>query len=142
MTNKKTVSSNTDGGEARLRVRRRRLIIVVAALLVSGFIFGLTLGFVDGAAMALPSWLAFGIVAVFIAFAGWLSWLYYRIVDELDLKDNFIACMVGFFGYSFGYPSWKWLAAVGAVPPVDPDGLFFMVLGLTIITYSVLKIRR
>jgi len=129
-------------GRARLTARNYVFFLMIAAGLVLGVVFAITLALSEDRILALSrerAWLA---VAAFIVLAAWLQIRFYRFVDEVEVKDNLWANTFGLHCALTGGVAWAFLARLGYAPP--PNGWLALAAPLLVsaLAYTVLKIRR
>lgn len=126
-------------GEQREAARRKRFWQLVVALAVTGaiagFVFGFALGYSDGGTHPLGDTVRLAIAAVLLlslAGAAYLSWRFFHTVDEVEIADNLWGSLIGFYVYTFLFPTWWALDWLGVVP--EPNGWAIFVASLAAAT--------
>lgn len=131
-------------GERAFIAKRRRVRLIWSALIGIGFVLGIATG-IDSARIGTGGEISPGmaIAAVVVLFAGVLggSWFYFREIDELDLRDNLVACTIGLYFYALVYPSWYALSRGGLVPKTDPELIFVATLIVVTLAYFWKRLR-
>lgn len=128
------------------RARTRRRWGIIAAVVAAGAVLDVVLipmlrPAPAGEAMLPPAAAILGaLVFVLLINAG--CWVYLRVADELEQKDNLVAFTAGFFFNISAYIAWFLLWAGGIVPPPQALFLFVGTFVVAALAYAVLKVRR
>lgn len=124
----------------RLRARRYWTISLICGLIGGGV--GATLAYLgDNDARALPAAWAVGITIFYVVGLIFGSWLFFRQTDEVDVRDNLIACTIGIYFYATLYPGWYFLWKGGLVSEPDHQLLFIGTMGVIAATYFWKRLR-
>lgn len=128
----------TEGpGERAERARRRRFSLIVAGLLIVGGMMGAVLTALGprGPGMLPPGWAiaAAGLLIVAIPLG---SWLFFRDIDEVELRANLEASAWGVNFYALVYPVWYILWKGGLV--IEPIHEILFVATLIVLTAAYL----
>lgn len=122
------VSPMTEGPGVRAeRARKRRIHAIFAVSGVVGAALGIGAGVAKQGAWLLTPPAAIAIAVGFVLLLNLSSWFYLRMIDELDRRDNLVACTVGLHFYFTAYPVW-WLLWTGGIAPEPMHGV---ILGTT-----------
>lgn len=130
-------------GEKRLRTQRKKFWRLVGAGVGIGLVAGLVFGFMGGYAQdraisPLLVWPALGLtIAVFV----WYSAVYFRRIDELDLRDNLWASLIGLYVYLVALPAWYFLHDLNQLPPINHWAIYLTTFAAATIAYCVRKFR-
>lgn len=120
-------------GETREAKRRRTWwrsltvgIVGMGAVPVILFVFGRVNQVAPGHLVdALPAWAMISLLALFFVSFVISSWLYFRIIDELELENNLWGGSIGYLTFVLLFRSWSWLAAKGIVPERNDWAIYF-----------------
>jgi hypothetical protein len=69
------------------------------------------------------------------------SWYFFRIIDEVELRDNLIAATVAVYFYTIVYPVWYLLWKGGLIVEPIHEAIFFATLIAMTIAYFWKKLR-
>lgn len=132
-------------GERASRARSRRIMTTIGALVLGGFILGLVAAFVErevpGGIGTFPPAFSVGAVLMYLALVGGGCWRYYRSIDELELKNNYVGGLWGINVYMTIYPCWWLLWKGGMVPEPLHEVVFVITFVSTMIAYFWHKFR-
>lgn len=123
-------------GEQREAKRRRNFWLMTGGLMAAGMIAGMLSGlFEKDSGLTLdPAWAVAFILIIFVTFV-WLSIVFFKRVDELELADNLWAGLFGIYFYIAAQPSWHVLHQVDLVGPIQPWPIYFATLFVSIAAY-------
>ncbi|NML06819.1 hypothetical protein [Sphingomonas sp. G-3-2-10] len=142
-----TASEGVGAGERAGKARRKRIMGVVTLLGISGGIVGFLTskysdngpgGFLQG---DLPAWTAILASVVIVVSLTWGSWKFFQVVDEVELRDNYLASTVGLYFYMILYAVWYLLWWGKLVPEPSHEWLFASTLAASLIAYLWKKLR-
>ena len=125
------------GAEVAERARRRKWYAVLGVSLVAGFSTGLSFalserggaGFLTG---TIPSWLAIGFAALYLAMMIFGTLAMKRVTDEVELHNNVFGMAVGGSAVMLVYPPW-WMLWRGEVVAEPSHAALFLLLFLAAI---------
>jgi hypothetical protein len=134
-------------GEAAERASKQRRWIIIGALFACGLAVGFFSAFLEEGDKSgvlsgtLPPVFALAAAAVtLIAMIGG-SLLYHRRMDELERRENLICAAWGGNAILLAYPVWFILWKGRWVPEPDHLALYGLVFAVSLITYTVRKLR-
>ncbi len=133
-------------GEAAARIRRNRIAGTTALLMAAGGVIGLltVLGqhdIRDGLSGTLHPAAAIAAAAILVVSIVYGSWRYFRTVDEVERRDNYLANSIGLYFYMLGYAGWYLLWRGQLVPEPSHELLFGATFTVTMIAYFWKKLR-
>ena len=145
MTSKIDHASGRRGVQAG-RARKRQLWILVLAvaaigLVTDGAVFLLSRGVSTGGPPMLPAVAVIAAATLLLLLFGGV-WLYLRLADELERRDNLIAFSVGFLFNLGAYIAWYCWFLGGLAPRPQAGALFLSTAAVATLAYGVLKVRR
>ncbi|HWU95567.1 MAG TPA: hypothetical protein VN029_08205 [Sphingomonas sp.] len=124
----------------RLRARRYWAVSLVFGLMGAGV--GATLAYLgDNDARSLSAGWAVGVTLLYVICLPLGTWLFLRQTDEVDLRDNLIACTAGIYFYTAVYPGWYFLWKGGLVPEPDHQLLFIGTMSVVAVIYFWKRLR-
>ena len=135
-----------DSGVRAGRARRRRLwAIVLVAVGVGAVLDAVLIPMIHpappGGAM-LPPLLAVAGALTFALLINGGCWLFLQFADELEQRDNLIACTIAFHFNLSAFLAWFLLWTGGLVPSPDAFLLFIATFLVAGFAYGGLKLRR
>ncbi|MFM8753604.1 MAG: hypothetical protein ACKODL_02750 [Phenylobacterium sp.] len=142
MTSPETNTNPPLSGEDRLRRRRRRIGAVWIATIGAGFLGGVTFGLAAGGAMGLSPLVFWAGLALLAVCAVAASVWFMRRVDEVEVMDNLWASFAGLLAHTLISAGWVAAAARGLAPAPDVLYVLLATLGVTVVAYLGLKLRR
>ncbi|MDF7777003.1 hypothetical protein P1X14_17230 [Sphingomonas sp. AOB5] len=133
-------------GERAERARRNRIVGTFSMLMLAGGVIGFATsmgngpgaGFMEG---PMPAWLAIGLVLFLIVSLAWGSWKFFGMVDELEMRANYIANSTGLYFYMALYMAWFILWRGTLVPEPNHMVLFATTSIVTLAAYGWKKLR-
>ena len=132
-------------GERASKARSRRVMMTLGGLMLGGAVLGLVGAFVENEAPAgngtFPPAFAIGAVVFYLVLIAGGCWRYYRSIDELELKNNYVGAIWGVNIYMTLYPCWYLLWKGGMVPEPMHDTLFVITVAATMVAYLWHKFR-
>lgn len=128
-------------GERAEKRRRDRFWLLLGGFMLVGGVIGAALAILGGSGGSLPAWAAIALVALLIVTLGGGSWYFYRDVDELERRDNFVAAVIALHFYMLFYPCWLLLWKGGLVPAPDHAFLYIATLVVMSLAYFWKKVR-
>ena len=141
---------NPGEGEQSERRYWRRFWLVLGGIALGampvGGVFGFMLaqhGFDFGATVDAMSPIV--LTAMALAYAGTVlvgTWLFTRVIDEVELADNLWGSAAGFYFYGLGFPCWWLLWKAGWMAEPNDWVLFAATFGVGCAAYAWRKISR
>ncbi len=133
-------------GERATRERSRRIWWIMGGMAAIGFVTGFATAFLEkdeGGAFpgALPPAFAIGAALVFVIAVVFGSWRYFRTIDEVERRNNYVGAIWGLNFYVVLYPVWFFLWKGGLVIEPMHEALFVATLVVTMIAYFWTKLR-
>ncbi|OYY89743.1 MAG: hypothetical protein B7Y45_10750 [Sphingomonas sp. 28-66-16] len=117
----------------------------MGALAAGGFVVGLTASLVEnevpGGVGTFPPGFAIAATALFVLLVGGGSWRYFRQIDEVERRNNYVGATWGANLYMIVYPSWWMLWKGGLVIEPAHEILFAIMLVGTYTAYVWHKYR-
>ena len=138
----------TGEGERLERERRKKFWRLIGILAGAGAIAGFIFGFVIGAGEVTGEPLsatARSIAAAAIVVANlagvYFSWRFFMTVDEVEVRDNLWASLIGFYVYGFAFPTWWALSWLKVAPEPNAWILYAAAMLSATAAYGVRKWR-
>lgn len=132
-------------GERALQARKRKVVGSVILLMLGGAVVGFATSVGSGGASLLTApmapWLAIAATVVLLITLSWGSWRFFQVVDEVELRDNYIASTFGLYAYISVYFSWSLLWRGQLLPEPQHFVLFCITMVFTLIAYLWMKFR-
>ncbi len=132
-------------GERASRARSRRIMMTIGGLMLGGFVLGLIGALVENEAPSgigsFPPAFAIGAVLTYVLLIAGGSWRYFRSIDELERKNNYVGSIWGVNIYLTLYPSWYLLWKGGLVQEPVHEVLFVITVVATMAAYFWHKFR-
>jgi hypothetical protein len=129
-------------GERAERARSRTFAMVCAGLVLVGGIIGAALSYLyHSEAHLLPRHWAVAVTLLYLVGTCLGSWLFFRRIDEVELRDNLLAGTVAIYFYAMLYPAWFFLWKGGLVAEPDHQALFIATMAALSVAYFWKKIR-
>lgn len=132
----------TDGSGVReARLRRRSWWAAGAVYTASAAAAGLLARklLIDHAAVGVTT----VTIWVVLAAAGFTfgCWLYWRAMDEVEVRDNLFGAVAGLYAYAIAFPTWwlLWKGGVTAAP--NPWAIYLGALGIAGAIYLVRRLQ-
>lgn len=136
---------NIGPGEQANKARSRRILTTMAALVFGGFVVGFTGAMVEqkvpGDVGTFPPGFAIAATVFFLALIIGGSWRYFRSIDELEKKNNYVGAIWGANIYLTVYPAWYMLWKGGLVREPMHEALFVVMIFSTFVAYLWHKYR-
>jgi len=128
-------------GERAEVSRRNRFWGLMAGFMLLGGVAGATMVVMERNSGSLPAMLAIGLVVLLTlgVLAG--GWWFLRDIDEVERRDNYIACTVALNFYLVVYANWYFLWKGAVVREPDHEILFLATMIVMAGAYSWKKIR-
>lgn len=132
-------------GERASKAQSRRMMLTYGGLMLGGVVLGLVLSFLEHEVPAgigtFPPAFAIGTVVFYLVLIAGGCWRYYRSIDELELKNNYVGAIWGVNIYMTLYPCWYLLWKGGMVAEPMHDTLFVITVAATMVAYFWHKFR-
>jgi hypothetical protein len=132
-------------GVRALRSRNRRirnlvLAVFAGAAAIDAMIFVMARNSAEGQSVLPPLGAALTALLAFLLInVG--TWFGLRFADELDYRNNLLACTVAFLFNTSAYVAWMLLELGELVPSFDGHFLFFSTCGVFLLAYLWMKFR-
>lgn len=143
MTGRSPMVDERGRGERAENARSRKFWWILGGAGLLGGVLGgvhsvLTMGdFSQG----LPAGWAIALAVAFSIGSAVVSIYFFRSIDELELRDNLVACTIGLYFYILVYPAWFLLWKGGLVVEPMHEALFFGTLIAMMAAYFWKKLR-
>lgn len=132
-------------GERALQTRKRKVAGSVILLMLGGAVVGFATSLGSGGTSFLIApmapWLAIAATVVMLVTLSWGSWRFFQVVDEVEVRDNYIASTIGLYAYFAVYFAWSLLWRGQLLPEPQHFALFCITMVLTLLAYLWMKFR-
>jgi hypothetical protein len=128
-------------GERAERSRSNRFWWIMLGFMLLGAVSGATLVAMEKQGGVMPALLAIGLVLLLGigVLAG--AWWFLRDIDEVERRDNYIACTIALNFFMVLYAAWYFLWKGALVPEPQHETLFLTTILVMGVTYSWKKLR-
>lgn len=127
-------------GERAEETRRRRFWLIIGGFMLFGGVLGAASHIAQHAG-TLPPPVAIGIAGLIVFGLGGASWYFLRQVDEVELRDNYVAATVAVYFYMLVYPAWYLLWKGGVIGEPRHETVFVATATVLALSYFWKKIR-
>jgi hypothetical protein len=131
-------------GERALQARKRKVAGTVIMLMLGGAAVGFVTSIGGGTSFLtapMAPWLAIAATVVMLVTLSWGSWRFFQVVDEVEVRDNYIASTIGLYAYFAVYFAWSLLWRGQLLPEPQHFALFCITMVLTLLAYLWMKFR-
>lgn len=128
-------------GERAEETRRNRFWSLMAGFMLLGGVVGASTVVMEHNSGVLPAAIAIGVVILLIVCVGGGTWWFLRGVDEVELRDNYIASTIALSFYLIAYASWYFLWKGAVVREPGHETIFIATMIVMAAAYFWKKLR-